>query len=313
MFRILLLEPLQVALFGLAIAGALSCSQGPVSPSPDGGVGSCTNIVGDRRAQVCLRWRCDRADLSEGIWTGSLNLCRAGDNLAGRANALKLVNLQRFLAQLPEVVSDPARNEKAQQCALMMHANGQLSHTPPTDWTCYTAGGAEAASMSNLATTPGVEAVDLYMIDGRNLDTLGHRRWILSPDLGPVGLGSTFEYSCLWVIGGSGSAARPWVAWPPPGPFPLDAFTPRNAGSLNGTGWSIQSETIDLSSAIVRVSENGIDLPVATFHLQNGFGSEFAIRFTPSGWAPLPGRRYDVRVTGVAPEISYSVEVVECI
>jgi hypothetical protein len=237
-----------------------------------------------------------------------------GDNLFSRSNALRMVNLYRFLAQLPEVASDPGRDAKAQRCALMMNANLQLNHTPPTTWTCYSADGAEAAGMSNLASTGGVEAVDLYMVDAQDTAALGHRRWLLSPSLGPVGLGSTSEYSCLWVGGGSGTAVKPWVAWPPPGPFPVEALLPAtNAGSLNEAGWSIQSDTIDFSKATVDVSEGVTHLPVTPSPLDNDFGSVFAIAFTPLGWSPQPGHRYDVRVTGVSPEIGYSVDVVNCL
>jgi hypothetical protein len=293
---------------GMAIAAAASCS------STDGGDSSCDDVGGDRRAQVCRRWTCDRADRGEGIWTGSLSACIPGDNLIGRTNALKLVNLQRFLAQLPEVTSDPVRDRKAQQCALMMNANLQLSHAPPPTWICYSGEGAEAAAASNLALAQGVLAVDLYMLDAEDTAALGHRRWILASDLGPVGLGSTSDASCLWVEGGSGTAAPSWVAWPPPGPFPREAFIPpRTTGSLNSAGWSIQSDTIDFSSANVTVSESGTNLRVTTYPLTNGGGSMFAIRFTPLGWLPQPGHRYDVQVTGVSQQINYSVEVVDCL
>ena len=312
MMRSLSLELIhRAALAGVAIAAAASCTAG--TSSPDGGMASCTNIVGDRKMQVCLRWKCDRADRSEGTWNGSLSACFAGDNAIGRANALKMVNLQRFLAQLPEVVSDPARDQKAQQCALMMNANRQLSHMPPSNWSCYTDGGAEAAAMSNLASARGVEAVELYMVDAEDPTALGHRRWLLSLSLGPVGLGSTFEYSCLWVGGGSGTATRSWVAWPPPGPFPFEAFAPTSTGSLDSSGWSVQSDSIDFSRAAVAVSDTGVNLPVSTFQLSNAFGSAFAIGFTPLGWSAQPSHTYDVRVTGVTPEINYAVEVVNCL
>jgi hypothetical protein len=314
MMRIVPLRALRIAVAaGGVIAAAQSCISG--SSPPDGGVPSCTNIIGDRGAQVCMRWKCDRADRSEGLWDGSLEWCLAGDNLFGRRNALKMVNLYRFLAELPEVASDSARDRQAQQCALMMNANFQLSHTPPTTWSCYRTEGAQAAAMSNLASAPGVEAVDFYIVDAEDTAALGHRRWILSPSLGPVGLGSTHDYSCLWVGGGSGTSTRPWVAWPPPGPFPFEAFFPGgNAGSVNSAGWSIQSDTIDFSGAVVSVSEGGSSLPVTPpSQLSRDFGSAFAIAFTPLGWSPLPGHRYDVRVTGVSPEISYSVEVVPCL
>ena len=50
-------------------------------------------------ADVCARWKADRADLSEGTWTGDVTSCTAGDiGATARANALRLVNLYRWLA-----------------------------------------------------------------------------------------------------------------------------------------------------------------------------------------------------------------------
>ncbi len=95
-------------------------------------------------ADVCTRWKADRADLSEGTWTGDVTSCTPGDiGATARANALRLVNLYRALAQLPAVVTDPTRDGQDQACALMMRANNMISHTPPTTWTCYTADGAD--------------------------------------------------------------------------------------------------------------------------------------------------------------------------
>ena len=65
-----------------------------------------------------------------------------------------------------------------------------------------------------------------YMIDSGNETTFGHRRIILSNRLGPIGLGSTGQggASCMQNIGGTGNAGKTWVAWPPPGPFPMQAY-----------------------------------------------------------------------------------------
>jgi len=63
----------------------------------------------------------------------------------------------------------------------MMDANNSLNHNPPTSWTCYSAGGAEAASHSNLSlgynTTSAVTGQ--MNDDGSNNYFCGHRRWIL--------------------------------------------------------------------------------------------------------------------------------------
>ncbi|WAS97939.1 CAP domain-containing protein [Nannocystis punicea] len=269
----------------------------------------------DPVAEVCGRWTADRADMSEGTWDGDVAGCLAGDTGApGRDNALKLVNLYRWLAGLPPVGHDAGLDAKAQQCALMMHANGQLSHEPPMKWKCYTADGAQAAMNSNISSTPGVVAVDLYMVDPGNATTFGHRRWILSNGLGPIGLGSTAVNSCMWVIGGQGGGSATWTAWPPAGVVPIDAIhVPEVPWSdVDQTGWTIQSDALDLGAAQVSITEGGVDKPVQLTTLMGGFGSASAIAMTPQGWVSEAGKTYTVQVNGVPQPFSYEVQVVAC-
>jgi len=247
-------------------------------------------------------------DSAYGPWCGDVNSCDPGDiAVAGRTNTLRLLNLYRWLGELPLVTTDPTRDLKAQACALMMQANGQLSHSPPMNWNCYSADGAQAAGSSNIAGTSGYAAVDLYMQDNGNATTLGHRRWILSNSLGNVGLGSASSYSCMWVIGGGGNAGKQWMAWPPPGLVPLAV-----ASLVNSTGWSLQSDSINLQNAQVSVTENGQQRPMTVTNLAGGYGSTYAISMRPDGWQAQADVTYSVSITGVNPEINYEVEVLPC-
>lgn len=268
----------------------------------------------DTEPDICSAWNSDRANLDEGTWDGDQSSCTAGDvSDDGRDNALKLVNLYRWLAGLPEVSTDPDRDAMSQDCALMMHAAGTLSHTPDTDWPCYTSDGAEAAGSSNIAGAPGVMAIDLYMIDPGNENTLGHRRWILSEGLGPIGLGSTDSYSCMWVLGGTGSGSSEWIAWPPEGEAPFEIIQPPGSwSSLDTTGWSIQSDSIDLSTAVVSVSAGGEDMPVTVSYLAEGYGAFRAVKFIPDGWTSEPGTTYTVQVTGIDSPFAYDVTLLDC-
>jgi hypothetical protein len=287
------------------------------TPGGDAGTPSCSNISGDRQTQVCLRWKCDRANLSEGTWSGAVSGCNAGDlGASARAHSLRLINLYRFLAELPAVTTDAARDQKAQECALMMDANNSLNHSPPTSWSCYTSGGAEAAGKSNICSGRAVGCIDLYMADSGNATTLGHRRWFLSNQLGPVGIGGTPGGSCHWVIGGSGNANRAWTAWPPPGPVPLSAIHIPGNTSVDSTGWSVQtySSSYNLTNAQVTVKDNGQPVPVTVTQLLANYGSTYAIRFNPQGWTTQAGHTYSVTITapGVATPISYTVQPVNC-
>jgi hypothetical protein len=292
-----------------------ACADGRVC----GGNGDCASgrCVSGRCAPpdaspVCTRWLADRASLTEGTWSGNAATCSAGDvSAAGRASALRSMNLYRWLAGLPPVADDPVKNQRAQQCALIMHANARLSHSPPSSWACWTQAGADGAGSSNIATAPGVRSVDLYMYDPGNPTSIGHRRWILSNWLDTVGLGSTSSYSCM-SIAGNGSAGRPWLAWPPPGTIPFAATRNGDIGSVDVTGWTVQSDTIDLGAATVTVREDGVVRPVTVTQLGDWFGSQWAIRFNPSGWQSAAGRTYQVTVGNVATPIQYAVTLVSC-
>jgi hypothetical protein len=289
-------------------AGTVGGSAG----TPSGG--SAGSVPGDRSTPegTCARWNGDRADLSEGTWSGNVAACEVGDiSPEGRANALKLINLYRWLADLPAVVTDPERDRQAQACSLMMEAEGELSHDPGTDWACYSEEGAEGASSSNISGGPGVVSIDRYMVDQGNATTIGHRRWTLSNSLGPIGLGSTDGASCFQNLRGSGRAGKPWMAWPPPGIVPLQAFG-TSRGTIDETGWTIQSDEIDLDGAVVTVTSNGAEMPVTVTELQGGYGSDSAIRFNPDGWSTTAGQAYAVSVTGIETPMSYEVVVVDC-
>lgn len=313
-------EPTSTSGAGATSTGPDEVSSGP-GPTDTGTSGEASTTGGttgepiDPAAEVCARWTADRKDMSEGTWSGAVAGCQAGDTGApGRDNALKLINLYRWLAGQPAVGHDAGLDAKAQQCALMMHANGKLSHDPDMNWACYSADGAQAAMNSNISSTPGVVAVDLYMVDPGNATTFGHRRWILANGLGPVGLGSTAANSCMWVIGGQGGGDAAWTAWPPPGVVPIDAIRVPEVpwSDVDKTGWTIQSDAIDLDAAQVTIREGGVDRPVKSTPLVGGFGSASAIAVTPQGWASEAGKTYTVQVNGVPQPFSYDVQVVAC-
>ncbi|MFO0749989.1 MAG: CAP domain-containing protein [Myxococcota bacterium] len=261
---------------------------------------------------VCARWKADRADLDEGSWTGSTQSCDAGALLEpGHGHALAQVNLYRFLAGLPPVAEDATKSEAAQACALLMHANNDIQHVVPTSWHCFDQIGASAAGLSNLATTPAVSSIDLYITD-EDIPTLGHRRWVLSNSLGPIGIGSTSRFSCLHVIGGDGRANARWTAWPPPGDVPYEALEHGRGESTDAAGWSVQSDAIDLRGANVTVTRDGTELDVQVRELASGYGSTFGLGIDPVGWQTEPGATYHVAVRGLSEDLDWDVHVVSC-
>jgi len=259
---------------------------------------------------VCARWTADRVDLVEGPWNGSAQSCEPGDPHPDTIEGtLRLVNLYRWMAGLPEVQTSDERNSAAQACATLMHANNDISHTPNLSWDCFSDEAAEAAGSSNLSTEGSVAAVDGYMSDWGNETTMGHRRWILSNGLGPIGVGSTGEYSCMWVLYGDASDEQDWTAFPSPGRFPVEAMDVSWV-SVDETGWTIQSDRIDLTDADVEVRADGEPVEVTVVELLGGYGSDTAINLIPQGWTSQAGSTYSISVLGT--DIAYDVAMVDC-
>ncbi len=300
----------------LASACMLGCGDDttPFVPATD----TAADVADDPRsaANVCRRWRDDRADRREGTWTGGSPVsCNAGSlDIVGLENTLRQVNLFRWLAELPPVALDPDKNSAAQACALAMDANDDIEHDIPATWRCRTELAAQAAQLSNLATAAAVEAVDLYM-DDEGIQNLGHRRWILNNALGPIGVGSTRDFSCLHVIGGSGFAPNRWVAWPPPGYVPVEALH-QDVGwgtyDIDRAGWSVQSDFIDVARASVSVTMDGQPVAVRTRPLGEGYGSDYAIAIFPVDFATRPGHVYRVTLELAREVIEYTFELVAC-
>ncbi len=233
--------------------------------------------------------------------TGNVQSCVPGTvNGAYHAATLQRINYFRSMAGLPgDVVLDATKNAKCQDAALMMSANGSLSHSPPPSWTCYTADGSEAAGVSNLAAgfSTAWSAIDGYM-DDRNQPEVGHRRWLLYPRLISSGLGATFGGTwngyAMWVIGdwGTRPAQPAWVAWPPPGFVPYQVVYELWSFTMNGA---------DFSSASVSVTRDGMSVASNVYELTPGYGDpglSWDVSEFPMG-PPSGDRVYTVNVTNV--------------
>ena len=105
----------------------------------------------------------------------------------------------------------------------------------------------------------------------QDVDNLGHRRWLLSNSLGPIGVGSTSSFSCLQVLTGSGDARARWVTWPPPGDVPVQALHIAGWMDVDKAGWSIQSDYIDLRGGEVTVTRDGIEVATDVWELDAGY------------------------------------------
>ena len=178
-------------------------------------------------------------------FTGDVANCIAGTTSREfRNSVIQRVNWYRRMAGLGAVTENPEHSAGAQHAALMMLAAKDLSHHPSTDWPCYSDVGAGYASLSNLGLgSAGVSGIDGYMQDpGANNLEVGHRRWILHPQMQQMGTGnmrsSDSDYSIysgkanslfvidrlnIWADRLGVSEERDFVSWPPSGYVPANA------------------------------------------------------------------------------------------
>ncbi|MGZ5784688.1 MAG: CAP domain-containing protein [Ramlibacter sp.] len=257
-------------------------------------------------------------------WSGNVAGCNAGDTSADyKAAILRRINWFRALAGVPASVQfDASFSQQAQQAALMMAANQQLSHSPPSSWLCYSSAGAQAAGKSNLTIgRSGPDAIgESYMRDeGANNTGVGHRRWLLYPQTQFMGTGDvdgSSPVNALWVQDSNIFGPRPavrddFVAWPTKGYTPYALVYPR---------WSFSYPGADFSSASVAMTENGAAIATRVETPATGYGENTLAWFPGSyvdgmSWAkPDADTIYqvtisNVKVAGIARTFSYSATV----
>jgi uncharacterized protein YkwD len=260
---------------------------------------------------------------SDGVdigWTGNHANCLAGETSTAFREAVQLrINYFRAMAGVPATVQLSAEySRKAQQAALMMSVNGQLSHNPPPSWLCYTAEGAEAAGSSNLfLDVYGPAAITGYIEDpGSGNYFVGHRRWILYPQTAWMGSGdipnsgSYWSSNALWVFDENIWNPRPqtraaFVAWPPLGYVPYQVVFPR---------WSFAYDDADFSEAAVTMSTGGQAVPLAVQPVVNGYGEntlvwepDLKVDVLSAGDTAYNVSINGVKINGVAHDFIYQV------
>ena len=218
--------------------------------------------------------------------TSDVTNCAPGTNSAAYQDAVvRRINWFRAAAGIPASIAlDNGDSTNDQAAALMMSANGMLSHFPPPTWTCYTSSGAHAASNSNIAIgNAGADAITAYIWDfGANNTEVGHRRWILYPQTQIMGTGDIpaqgtyYAANATWVFdanlfGPRPATTKPYVAWPPPGFIPYQLVFPQ---------WSFALSNADLSAATVTMKSNGVSSVVNYQPYQAGYGENTIV------WVP---------------------------
>lgn len=300
-------------------SGACVCSPGFVS----NGSGACAAAPpGDpathSSADVCASWKTGHTLSDSQPWTRGAQECDPGTLSQGGINdTLARLAMFRWMVGLAPVVENVAGRGDYMACGAVASWNppgGSFNpHAPPPTAKCYTAAGAAGAGSANLGWGGRVpaDAIDQFMEDSGNDTTFGHRRWIMNPPLGAVGIGFYAgggpygSAQCLGVFDSSGSGPSPaWVSFPPPGFVPIEAAA---------WAWSFHHQSGAATTMTVTRGSDGAVLPMTTLPLQAGYGSYAVTAFRPQGWAAAPGETYLVSVEGATPSpITYTVKPVSC-
>lgn len=233
-------------------------------------------------------------------WTGSTGTCTPGaPSEAAQQATLTALNYLRGLAGLAPVTFDRALSARAQKAALIMHAQGALSHQPPSTWACWSKEGSDAAQGNLYLGVTGAEAVVGYIVDpGDRNKAVGHRRWLLRPGTRVMGSGSTSQANAI-VVHGPGVVSEPdtgpgFVAWPPAGYFPRQ-MEPSGRWSLSAP----DTET-DFSSAVVTVKRDGVVVPVRLERVEDGYGNDTLVFQVDTGDVTGRGEPvFETSVTGI--------------
>jgi uncharacterized protein YkwD len=255
---------------------------------------------------------------------------KEGKDMAGeRAAALRRLNAFRYLAGVPHDVeldydADTACQAGARLCAKL----GRIEHQPsnpglPEDEFKLAFKG---TSRSNLAAGyPTLsKAVDTWMDDSDegNVALVGHRRWCLNPAMQKTGFGRSDQYTAMYVFDQTRKEIPDYdfVAYPPPGPVPVEYFRSGMAWSVSVNPKKYNKPGDDVKVRVYAADDKGDrkgePLKLKSTKVEtNAFGIPNCIIIRPERVAAVPGRGYVVEIDGLtkgkdkaAAPLRYSVE-----
>lgn len=276
-----------------------SCKEGEEGTSSPGTPGEREQALNDYKDLYLA----SAINSSIAQWSGNTANCNEGTlNPEVYTRVVNQVKYFRKICGLPyeTITNDVATNPKCQKAALMCHANGMLSHTPPSNWSCYSADGAQGAQSSNLANsfTDIGDAIMQWIRDAgsSNVD-VGHRRWILAARTSKIGYGATNLYAALWPVDnpfGPLPANAPASYSYPSKYIPAPLVFPRWSFSVPGK----TTNSVDFSAATVTMTNATNQAVQLNIVARNGGYGDKTLIWEPTGI-----------VTNSASDIKYTVKV----
>lgn len=211
----------------------------------EGSDGFVALTLGRSAAEIRRRWAALRP-----VYSGAAYVIEANVAAPYRAGALRrdflqdglnAINFARYLAGLPDdVVLDDRLNDLAQHGAVLLAAS-EFSHFSPRPidmGRAFFRQGLRATSHSNIGS--GYDDLESFNnscmddSDPSNIGVLGHRRWLLNPDLKRTGMGLADDSSDTYVFDTSRAEEVDYdaILWPCAGNFPAQMFA-------SSTAWSV--------------------------------------------------------------------------
>ncbi len=228
---------------------------------------------------------------------------------------LNAVNQMRYIAGLSsDVTLYDDYNTYAQAASLVDAANNELSHYPaqPAGMAddLYSIG-YEGASHSNIAmgfSSLSLSIVSGYMCDGdsSNIRTVGHRRWILNPNMEKTGFGIVpsqegYYYSAMYSFDNGGSSTATVSMWPAMN-MPVEYFKSNYPWSFS-TGASERYSEVSVELKNKNTGKTWTfnkDTKLGYFSLDNnGYAIPGCIIFRPNDIEIKSGDVYTVTISGV--------------
>ena len=249
---------------------------------------------------------------------------------ATQQNALKQLNFQRYIAGLADNVTLAASNsteaQEIQAGTLVNAVNKKLTHEPVQpegmDNALYQLG-YNGSGKSNIACGQQnlVAAVQGWMDDEDpgNIDVVGHRRWILNPEMGKTVFGACksdaytwydYYYYAMWSFDDSANGTQTGVCWPAQS-MPREYFASDIPWSIS-MGSTVNASAVNVT--LTRRSDNktwtfSSGTSEGDFYVNNDYyGQPGCIIFRPNDIDKYyNGDVFDVTITGISPQISYTV------
>lgn len=266
-------------------------------------------------------------DSYEGVYSVDPDVgeCSAGTvTESEKKKVLARLNYIRSLHNLPPVVYEYGDDVLTAECSLIIAANQELSHTPPSSWDCYSGDAYNGCNKSNIFIRWGTGSssfesegvVDAFMTD-EGVPSLGHRRWFIDPWLKHISFGRADDLqnsvlgSAIKVINTSeqniSSSSITFVAYPYEY-YPAELYNDEVMMSfsvISSTSNKWDNNSVNFAGAAVAITDPANKtMKIKEMKFDNeGYGVPNNLRWFTEGIEK--GVKYNVTVTNVGINSAY--------